>query len=155
MYIKAYKSELYHQVANLEVLESDSKFTKTPLENIKSAQEDADRHPTLVMKDGVCVAFFTLHEGDGPKDYTDNSQAIFFRSFSVDQRYRGRGIGKRTIELLPSYVKDCYPHINEITLAVNTDNKRAIDLYQQAGYQHTHDSELVGRPVHVMTLDLK
>ena len=76
MYIKAYKPELYHQVANLEVLESDSKFTKTPLENIKSAQEDADRHPTLVMKDGVCVAFFTLHEGDGPKDYTDNSQAF-------------------------------------------------------------------------------
>ena len=37
---------------------------------------------------------FTLHEGDGPKDYTDNSQAIFFRSFSVDQRYRGRGIGR-------------------------------------------------------------
>ena len=78
------------------------------------------------MKDGVCVAFFTLHEGDGPKDYTDNSQAIFFRSFSVDQRYRGRGIGKRTIELLPSYVKDCYPHINEITLAVNTDNKERL-----------------------------
>ena len=39
MYIKAYKPELYHQVANLEVLESDSKFTKTPLENIKSAQK--------------------------------------------------------------------------------------------------------------------
>ena len=97
---------------------------------------------------------FTLHEGMVLKIIL-----IILKPFSLGRLVSINvievGIGKRTIELLPSYVKDCYPHINEITLAVNTDNKRAIDLYQQAGYQHTHDSELVGRPVHVMTLDLK
>ena len=67
---------------------------------------------------------FTLHEGNGPKPFTDNPKAIFFRSFSVDQRYRGQGIGKRTLEILPAYIKQHYPRINEITLAVNTDNEK-------------------------------
>lgn len=154
MYLKAYEPELFEQVKILEILESDSKFTKSPIENIKSANQDSDRHPTLVMDNESCIAFFTLHEGNGPKPYTDNPQAVFFRSFSVDRRYRGQGIGKRTLELLPAYIKQFYIYINEITLAVNTDNEKAINLYKQAGFRHTHDSELVGRPVYVMSLKI-
>lgn len=154
VYLKAYEPELFEQVENLEILESDYKFTKSPVENIKSANQDSDRHPTLVMNNESCIAFFTLHEGNGPKPFTDNPKAIFFRSFSVDQRYRGQGIGKRTLEILPAYIKQHYPCINEITLAVNTDNEKAINLYEQAGYCHTHDSELIGRPVYVMSLKI-
>lgn len=148
MYLKHYNVKLIDIVMNFELLEADLKFTKSPLENIYSAQKNSDRHPTLVMNNGVCVAFFTLHEGEGTKSYTDNPNAIFFRSFSVDQRFRGQGIGKHVIELLPQY-------IDEIVLTVNIDNQKAINLYKQAGYHHTHDSELLGRPVYVMSKKIK
>ena len=42
MYLKAYEPELFEQVENLEILESDYKFTKSPVENIKSANQDSD-----------------------------------------------------------------------------------------------------------------
>lgn len=45
-----------------------------------------------------CVAFFTLHRGKGVAPFSDNQDAVFFRSFSVDQRYRNRGIGKVVME---------------------------------------------------------
>ena len=150
MFLKAYEPNLYPFVEAIQISPSDSIFTKTPIDNIISAQHDKERHPILVMENGSCVAFFTLHEGNGPKDYANNRNAVFFRSFSVDCRYRGRGIGKKTIQILPKYVKKNFPEVNEITLAVNTDNLKAIHLYCQAGYIHTYDSLLVGRPVHIM-----
>ncbi len=54
-----------------------------------------------------CVAFFTLHRGKGVAPFSDNQDAVFFRSFSVDQRYRNRGIGKVVMEKLALY----YQHL--------------------------------------------
>ena len=76
----------------------DLKFVKTPEENITAAMSDNERYPIVVMDGRQCVAFFTLHRGKGVAPFSDNQDAVFFRSFSVDQRYRKRGIGKVVME---------------------------------------------------------
>ncbi|MCG3012306.1 GNAT family N-acetyltransferase, partial [Pseudomonas aeruginosa] len=76
----------------------DLKFVKTPEENITAAMSDNERYPIVVMDGRQCVAFFTLHRGKGVAPFSDNQDAVFFRSFSVDQRYRNRGIGKVVME---------------------------------------------------------
>ena len=137
-----------------EILAEDRKFTRTPNDNIASAKGDNERHPTLVMLNDQCVGFFTLHEGQGVKPYSNHQDAIFFRSFSVDARYRGQGVGKAVIQQLPSYIKATFPYINEIVLTVNTDNDKAIALYKQAKYSITGETSLEGRPVHIMNLNI-
>ncbi len=98
---------------------------------------------------------FTLHRGKGVAPFSDNQDAVFFRSFSVDQRYRNRGIGKVVMEKLASFITSTFQDINEIVLTVNTDNPHAMALYSQQGYQYMGDSMFIGRPVHIMALTIK
>lgn len=151
MNILKYRSKYYDAVKSLELLDEDLRFAKPPLENLASANTNENRHPTIVMEGQQCLAFFTLHESDGPAPYSSNPNAIFFRSFVVDSRYRGRGIGKHVIQQLNRYIKKVYPHINEIVLVVNTDNPKAKYVYEQAGYRHTGKSTMIGKPVYVMS----
>ncbi|MGT0197503.1 GNAT family N-acetyltransferase [Staphylococcus aureus] len=101
------------------------------------------------------MAFFTLHRGKGVAPFSDNQDAVFFRSFSVDQRYRNRGIGKVNGKNWRHLSLQHFQDINEIVLTVNTDNRHAMALYRQQGYQYMGDSMFVGRPVHIMALTIK
>lgn len=149
--LTAYDSSLHDDVANLNITKDDRKFTKTPLENIELAMHDKERHPTLVYNvEKQCIGFFTLHGGKGVAPYTENPKAIFFRSFSIDYKYRGMGYGKQVIQALPQYVMQNYPDINEIYLTVNTDNTKARTLYMQCRYQYIGDDLLEGRPVNIL-----
>lgn len=146
---RPYHVSLYADLVNFTLSAEDREFTKTPLENIDLANRDQERHSTLVYDDkGQCVGFFTLHEGDGVKPYSAN--AIFFRSFSVDSHYRGFGFGKKVMRVLPQYVKQYYPTINEIYLAVNTDNHLARELYIQSDYEIVGETLLENKPVYIM-----
>ncbi|WP_347108227.1 GNAT family N-acetyltransferase [Staphylococcus ureilyticus] len=149
--LRPYHTLLFSDLEKFTLLEEDRKFTKTPLENIDLANRDQERHPTLVYDDkDRCVGFFTLHEGEGVKPYSTNPNAIFFRSFSVDSQYRGFGYGKKVMEALPQYIKRYYPTINEIYLAVNTDNHLARKLYIQNHYEIVGETLLENKPVYIM-----
>ncbi|MDT3960038.1 GNAT family N-acetyltransferase [Staphylococcus kloosii] len=146
-----YTASLWYYIKNFNISQSDRRFTKTPAENIQLAQNNAERFPTLVFNDNQqCIAFFTLHIGEGIKPYTDNPNAIFFRSFSVDNNFRGEGVGRAVIEHLPTYIGDIYPTIDEIYLTVNTDNEVALQLYKKCDYCYVGDAYLEGKPVHIL-----
>ncbi|MCJ1662906.1 GNAT family N-acetyltransferase [Staphylococcus sp. NRL 18/288] len=155
MQIRRFKNKDLKLIDSFKVLKEDRKFTRTPLHNIKLAQEDNERHPIIVMQNDRCVGYFTLHDGSGVAPYSDNRQVMFFRSFSVDAKHRGQGIGKSIIEALPHFIEQEFPNVNEIVLTVNTDNYKAIRLYENAGYNYTGDASLEGRPVHIMSYTIK
>lgn len=151
MMFTKYTLSLWYYIKNFNIVDSDRRFTKTPAENIQLAQKNSERFPTLVFNDDQqCVAFFTLHIGEGVKPYTDNPNAIFFRSFSVDSEFRGRGVGKAVIENLPAYIADTFPTVDEIYLTVNTDNEVALQLYKKCDYCYVGDADLEGKPVHIL-----
>ncbi|GEP82933.1 GNAT family N-acetyltransferase [Staphylococcus kloosii] len=151
MIFAKYTASLWNYINDFNILKSDRRFTKTPAENIKLAQNNAERFPTLVFNDAQqCIAFFTLHIGEGVKPYTDNPDAVFFRSFSVDNNFRGEGVGRAVIENLPTYVADTFPTIDEIYLTVNTDNEVALQLYKKCNYCYIGDADLEGKPVHIL-----
>ncbi|MCD8820840.1 GNAT family N-acetyltransferase [Staphylococcus gallinarum] len=147
-----YNEDLYEAVEGITLKAEDNQFTKTPIENIRLAQMDSERHPTLVFNaQQQCVGFFTLHEGDGVRPYSSNvAESIFFRSFSIDVRYRGMGYAKCIIEELERYVLSYFPHVKSIYLTVNNDNEIARKLYAACNYEHVGDSLLEGRPVYNM-----
>lgn len=154
MEIIPFHNEDIDKLKSIQLLDEDAKFTKTPLENIESSRTDNERNPTLVLENSMCIAFFTLHVGAGPAEYTLNSHAILFRSFSVDVNYRNQGYAKKILTQLPEYIKTYFPGKDEIILTVNTDNEKAIHLYEKAGYHKIKTSYLIGRPVWVMSLKI-
>lgn len=152
---KSYASPLWSAIKNFNILQSDRRFTKTPAENIKLAQKNVERFPTLVFNDNQqLIAFFTLHIGEGVKPYTDNPNAIFFRSFSVDSNFRGEGVGRAVIENLSTYIANNFPTIEEIYLTVNTDNEVALQLYKKCDYCYVGDADLEDKPVHILKYSL-
>ena len=152
--LRHYVPQDYSMLEAFQLSESDLKFVKTPEENITAAMSDNERYPIVVMDGRQCVAFYiTSWKRVAP--FSDNQDAVFFRSFSVDQRYRNRGIGKVVMEKLASFITSTFQGINEIVLTVNTDNPHAMALYRQQGYQYMGDSMFVGRPVHIMALTIK
>lgn len=156
IHFKPYKEDLIPDIEKITITPADRRFTKTPKENIELAKSDSERHPVLVYNASQqCIGFFTLHEGEGVAPYSWNENAIFFRSFSVDAHYRGRGYGKQIIEGLPGYIRQYFPHINEICLTVNDDNEVAQKLYQRFHYLHAGETLLEGRPVYIMKQQLQ
>ncbi|MEW8963585.1 GNAT family N-acetyltransferase [Staphylococcus arlettae] len=151
MYFESYRPQLIQDVMDFYIQSHDRQFTKTPEDNIKLAELDNERCPTLVYNDRQqCIAFFTLHFGEGIKPYTTNEQAVFFRSFSVDARYRNLGIGTAVIQALPQYIHEQFPMITEIYLAVNDTNEQAQRLYERCGYQYCGESELEDKRVYIL-----
>lgn len=90
-----------------------------------SIKEDPDRHSILAIENNNLVSFFVLHEKGGVKPYSNNTKALLLRAFSTDFNHQGKGYAKKTLSLLPQFVRSRFSHINEIILAVNVKNKAA------------------------------
>ena len=61
-------------------------------------------------------------------------------AFYVDEKYRGRGIGKMLIDAALAEIRT-RPGIIKVKLCVNPDQKAAMKLYERFGFQVTGKSE--------------
>src|SRR5699024_2005771 len=91
----------------------------------------------LAMDDGQLVTFFSLDLGEDAFRLSQNKYAILVRSFSTDARYQGRGYAKRALQLLPAFLKDNFPYVDKVVLAVNCKNVAAQGLYTGCGFIDT------------------
>lgn len=110
-------------------------FTSLPLEAIKKCGQDEERHPIVILYDNKPAGFFVLHGWEGVKEYSDNKEAILLRAYSINYTYQGKGIAKKSLALLPLFVKENFPCKKEIILAVNFNNKTAQQVYQKCGFK--------------------
>lgn len=130
-YQPIYRSQLekYH------LSEEQKHFTALPLEAIATCEQENDRHPILILSDNTPVGFFVLHGWEGVKNYSDNQDAILLRAYSVDSSMQGKGISKKSLLLLPTFVRKHFPNKNEIILAVNHSNAQAQYIYKKCGFE--------------------
>ncbi|MDZ5473088.1 GNAT family protein [Bacillus sp. 31A1R] len=117
-----------------ELTEEQLRYTNTPKNCIELSKEDADRYSILALEDHQLVTFFVLHRNEGVKPYSSNERAILLRGFSTDFRHLGNGYAKKSLTLLPDFVRGNFKDINEIVLAVNTGNEIAQELYKKCGF---------------------
>jgi RimJ/RimL family protein N-acetyltransferase len=134
MQLYFYNDSFNHLIEQYKLTEEQLRFTSTPNECIKLSNEDINRHSILALENDKLVTFFVLHRNDGVKPYTDNEKSILIRAFSTDFRHQGNGYAKKTLMLLPDFVKKNFRDINEIVLAVNIKNEVAQGLYKKCGY---------------------
>ncbi|WP_102028369.1 GNAT family N-acetyltransferase [Salirhabdus sp. Marseille-P4669] len=129
-----YKDSYKKELSMFSLPDEQSQFTAYPLEALKKCELDQERFPIVILWKGIPAGFFVLHGWNGVKTYSENQNALLLRAFSIDSIYQGKGMAKQSIKLLPAFVKEHFPHINEIVLGVNHANSVAQHVYLKGGF---------------------
>jgi RimJ/RimL family protein N-acetyltransferase len=130
-----YKLEYKLQIENYDLPQEQLIYTSLPMEAIEKCEKEDDRYPIVILYNNMPAGFFVLHGWEGVKAYSDNRDAILLRAYSVDSTFQGNGIAKKSLMVLPSFVKKYFPSKNEIILAVNHSNKVAQYVYEKGGFK--------------------
>ena len=132
MELKFYNASDQPLIDSYQLVDSQLQFTGHAQECVQLASET--RTPVLAIVEGKLVTYFDLHREEGVEPYSNNPNAILVRAFSTDVREQGKGYAKQALKLLPSFVRQHFPYINEIVLAVNIGNEAAQALYKKVGF---------------------
>lgn len=126
-------------INNYQLPENQVIFSGLPKAAIESATNDPDKHPLFLIDRDKLAVFFILHKNKGVEPYSKNEQAILLRGFSTNYVYQGKGFAKAALKLLTPYIREFFPSINEIVLAVNAQNQPAINLYLKCHFRDTNE----------------
>jgi len=118
-----------------QVSPEQEKYTALPVRAIQLCREDRDRHPIVILAAKKPVGFFVLHRGDRIRSITESPRAMLVRSLSINLSEQGKGYGKEAMRLLPKFVSDYFPDMNEIVLVVNQHQEGTLQLYTEAGFE--------------------
>lgn len=114
-------------------------------------REDTLAFPITIFEDEHPAGFFVLDFGNDKLDLTDNKNAMLLRSFSINPKLQGKGIGKTAMIQVDEFVRENFKDCDEIVLAVNQNNIAAYQLYRNTGY-HYEGKTRIGRsgPQYIM-----
>lgn len=129
-----YQSDYEKRMEAYHLTEDQLNFTGHPKEAIEKCEREDERIPVLIISDEEIAGFFVLHRWEGVKEYWNNKNAILLRAYSIEASAQGKGIAKESLKLLPAFVKEHFPSVNEIILAVNHGNFAAQHVYRITGF---------------------
>lgn len=129
--------EQYKEIIQSFTLPSEQvQFTANPGELLEKAKNDRTKNVVVILDySGVPVGVFALQTGDRVQEFTENKDALLLTSFSVNHNKQRKGYAEKSLALLQDFVKNYYPIINEVILAVNEKNIPAQKLYKKVGFQ--------------------
>ncbi|MBY0092093.1 GNAT family N-acetyltransferase [Priestia megaterium] len=133
-YSEAYESSIHSYTLPKEQLI----YTALPAEALAKCEQERDRTPVLILAENKLAGFFVLDAGKAVKEYTESSGALLIRSYSIHPDYQGKGVGKKSLKLLPSFINHHFPTKNEVVLGVNHKNTAAQHLYKRSGFVYTN-----------------
>jgi len=134
--LRFYEQKHYNDLVSYSLPEEQLYFTALPLqvfERLEQREDDFAKAVTILL-DEKPIGFFVLDFGEDKMDLTKNENSLLLRSLSIDPKYQGEGYGKSAMLLMDSFVKEHYPIVEELVLAVNFKNKSAYNLYLKVGY---------------------
>ncbi|WP_282630552.1 GNAT family N-acetyltransferase [Empedobacter sedimenti] len=134
--LKFTESIHHNALLNYTLPENQINFTALPELTFHRLKERKDNHakPITILLEAEPIGFFVLDYGDDKLEMTNNKNSLLVRSLSINPQYQGKGYGKVAMNLVDGFVKDNFPTIDELVLAVNFNNKSAYDLYLKVGY---------------------
>lgn len=89
---------------------------------------DDSQYQYILMCDDIAVGQIRLSVEN------NNSAEI---DYSIAPEYRGRGLGKKILELLRLQVKKDMPHINKLIGRVKSGNIASESCFQNSGYENS------------------
>ncbi|MEP4545153.1 MAG: GNAT family N-acetyltransferase [Saccharospirillum sp.] len=144
----------YERATALSVAPEQLAYTGTVADAL--AGSDEARHPHGIWFDQSLVGFFIVDTRfDREFEFCDQG-SLGIRTFLIDSRRQGQGLGKAAVIALTPYLARAYPGSAAVWLTVNCRNLAAYRCYQQGGFTDTGDLYLGGAagPQHVMRQSL-
>lgn len=142
--LENYQPEHLQELIEYKLTESQLEFTSHPKDALLACEKDKGRWPIVILEKGQTAGFFVLYQGEELIKYTANPDAILLRAYSVANPFQGRGIARKSLELLPGFVVKHFPQVDEIVLAVNLRNEAAQRVYLRSGFKDS-GRKLMGR----------
>ncbi|KKD58826.1 hypothetical protein RN22_19240 [Grimontia sp. AD028] len=152
--IRKFKQEDKYDVFKIFLAEEQVKFTAPPENFISDVDENITRF--LIVQDDVIVGYFKIDSAFNSEIVSDGNTGVGLRSFAIDCRYQGKGIGKKAVSLLADSISLEFPDVSWLYLTVNCKNMVAYQTYLKGGFEDT-GSLYHGGPVgpqHVMRMKL-
>lgn len=152
--IKKLQSSDIAAVKKVELASEQIKSASSAEEFLLDGSDTVHLH--VIKYEGQVVGFFKLDI-----DYCSNYDfcpraGIGLRTFAIDKKCQGKGIGKAAMLAISAYVKSAYPNYRFIYLTVNCQNPVAEACYIKAGYEFAGEKYLGGEagPQHIMYMNL-
>ena len=140
--ISRYTEKDQEGVKAVSLFEDQILFATTAEDFLES--ESATMHLYVIKQDGHIVGFFkidTVYFRD--VDFCSEN-CIGLRTFVIDQKLQGKGIGKQALMALFTYLAKNYSNYQRIYLTVNCKNTVAKRCYETAGFTFTGERYLGG-----------
>ncbi|HBG4971261.1 TPA: GNAT family N-acetyltransferase [Clostridioides difficile] len=74
---------------------------------------------------------------------------VWLDRFMIDSKYQGKGYGKASLDFLVNHLKNKY-NCDELYLSIFEDNKMAIKLYKDFGFEFNGELDYGGEKVMVL-----
>lgn len=131
-----YRVEHKASLLSYSLPENQINFTALPEQVFERLGNRTDNlaNAITILLDEEPIGFFVLDYGEDKMELTTNEASLLVRSLSINPIYQGKGYGKIAMLLMDDFVKEYYPTVNELVLAVNFKNNSAYNLYVNVGY---------------------
>lgn len=125
------------QVLRLAPHADQERYSGRASRTLPAAEANADHQPVVVLEDREPVGFFVLDSGAEVARFVPVPGRIGLRSFFVDRRHQGRGVGLAALRAVPAFVRVHHPGREAVALTVNLQNQAALRVYLRAGFRDT------------------
>lgn len=123
------------QLLQIELTQEQIKYTATATAFLQSA--GLHQHLYSINRGPNLLGYFMLDTDFAANFDLDKANVIGLRSFAIDRRFQGQGIGTAATEAIVQYVCQHYPQFAELVLTVNLKNIGAQRCYSKAGFTDT------------------
>lgn len=140
--IEKLKKSHIELVNSIELTDEQVAFAATGREFLCDASDTTHLH--IIKYNNHVVGFFKLDIA-----YATNYQfcpegSIGLRTFVVDKKQQGNGIGTKAVKALFLYLKVNYENYHSVYLTVNCKNLIAFSCYQKGGFEYINEKFLGG-----------
>jgi len=135
--------ENFWKVINLKVTKVQNDFVATNATSIAQSKVQPECIPYAVYYDETLIGFVMYCLNNKDNEY-------WIYRMMIDQKFQGKGYGKKTLEKLIQLIKEENLLKHKIYLDVDGNNKVAISLYKKLGFEF--DGRIIENE-HVMVLE--
>lgn len=106
--------------------------------SLADAESCAGSEPMAILCDGEPIGFYRIERHANSLAEVEFARpTLGLRSFFIDTRWQGRGLGTRALEMVMRDMAHRYPWARDVALTVNLRNAPGIALYRRAGFRET------------------
>ena len=152
--LQPYTSQHYQGIAQLSLPKEQTHYTEMPEDSVECAAGDPTRNPVTILADDVPIGMFVLQSGPVVSEYTPHKNALLLIAYMIDYSQQGKGYANESLKKLPCYVREHYPEVEYIVLAVNVNNYAAQNVYKKNGF-YEQGERILGKEGWLMIFEMK